>query len=150
MWLNLCGSEAFRHKLKNGLKTPKMHFLPVFELMLDILTTIQVEPHQCPCINTEYSTNGLSYGYSEQDTSSAVCSLILCSRTLIRVMRVLLEHSGCSSDRPCWYQAVVFEEQCSLQQCVLLLLLTFLHILMKLSKDYCIAVLELSQVSYSN
>ena len=25
-----------------------MHFLPVFELMSDSLTTIQVEPHQCP------------------------------------------------------------------------------------------------------
>ena len=25
-----------------------MHFLPVLELMFDSLTTIQVEPHQCP------------------------------------------------------------------------------------------------------
>ena len=33
---------------KNSLKTPKMHFLPVFELMSDSLITIQVEPHQCP------------------------------------------------------------------------------------------------------
>ena len=34
--------------LKNGLKTQKIHFLPVLELMLDSLTTIQVEPDQCP------------------------------------------------------------------------------------------------------
>ena len=32
MWLNLYGFEAVRHKLKNSLKTQKMHFLPVFEL----------------------------------------------------------------------------------------------------------------------
>jgi hypothetical protein len=38
MWLNLYGLEAVRHKLKNGLKTQKMHFLPVFVLMSDSLT----------------------------------------------------------------------------------------------------------------
>ena len=32
MWLNLYGREAVQHNLKNGLKTQKMHFLPVFEL----------------------------------------------------------------------------------------------------------------------
>ena len=48
MRLNLYGHEAARHKLKNGQKTQKMHFLPVFELMSDSLTTIEVEPHQCP------------------------------------------------------------------------------------------------------
>ena len=32
IFLNPCGREAGRHKLKNGLKTQKMHFLPVFEL----------------------------------------------------------------------------------------------------------------------
>ena len=37
-----------KHKRKNSLKTPKMHFLPVFELTLDSLTTIYIEPHQCP------------------------------------------------------------------------------------------------------
>ena len=47
MGLNLYGREAARHKLKNGLKTQKMHFLPVFEHMSDSLTTILVEPHQC-------------------------------------------------------------------------------------------------------
>jgi hypothetical protein len=26
MWLNLYGHEAVRHKLKNSLKTQKMHF----------------------------------------------------------------------------------------------------------------------------
>ena len=40
MWLNLFGREAVRHKLKNGLKTQKMHFLPVLELMSDSLTAI--------------------------------------------------------------------------------------------------------------
>ena len=45
--LNPCGREAGRHKLKNGLKTQKMHFLPVFELTLASLTAIWVEPHQC-------------------------------------------------------------------------------------------------------
>ena len=48
MWLNLYGSEAVQHKLKKGLKTQKMHFLPVIELMSDSLTAIKVEPHQCP------------------------------------------------------------------------------------------------------
>ena len=33
VWLNLYGREAVRHKLKNGQKTQKMHFWPVFELM---------------------------------------------------------------------------------------------------------------------
>ena len=34
-------------KLKYSLKTQKFIFLPVIELMLDSLTTIKVEPHQC-------------------------------------------------------------------------------------------------------
>ena len=33
VWLNLYGREAVQHKLKNSLKTPKMHFFPVFEHM---------------------------------------------------------------------------------------------------------------------
>jgi hypothetical protein len=37
---NPYGREAVRLKLKNGLKTQKMHFLPVFELMLDSLTAV--------------------------------------------------------------------------------------------------------------
>jgi hypothetical protein len=48
MWLNLCGHQAIRHKLKKGVKTLKMHFYPVFELMSDSLKTIKVEAHQCP------------------------------------------------------------------------------------------------------
>ena len=36
----LYGRKAVQHKLKNSLKTQKMHFLPVFELMSDSLTTI--------------------------------------------------------------------------------------------------------------
>ena len=40
MWLNLYGSGAVRRKLKKGLKTQKMHFLPVFELMFDSLMAI--------------------------------------------------------------------------------------------------------------
>ena len=39
-WLNLYGCEAVRHKLKNSLKTQKRHFLSVFELMLERLSTI--------------------------------------------------------------------------------------------------------------
>ena len=39
-WLNLYGREAFRHKRQNSLKTPKTHFLPVFELMSDSPITI--------------------------------------------------------------------------------------------------------------
>ena len=46
--LNPCGREAGRHKLKNGLKTQNMHFLPVFELTLASLTAIWVEQNQCP------------------------------------------------------------------------------------------------------
>ena len=40
MWLNLYGCEAVGHKVKNGLKTQKMHFLPVFELMWESVKTI--------------------------------------------------------------------------------------------------------------
>ena len=32
MWLDLYDHENFRHKLKNGLKTQKRHFLPVLTL----------------------------------------------------------------------------------------------------------------------
>ena len=39
-WLNQYGFEAVRHERQNSLKTPKMHFLPVFELMSDSLMTI--------------------------------------------------------------------------------------------------------------
>ena len=46
--LNPCDREAGRHKLKNGLKTQKMHFLPVLELTLASLTAIWVEQNQCP------------------------------------------------------------------------------------------------------
>ena len=48
MGLNLYGLEAVRHKLKNGLKTQKRHFLAVLDLMSDSLTTIYVKQHQCP------------------------------------------------------------------------------------------------------
>ena len=33
---NLYGCEAVGHKLKNSLKTQKMHFLPVFELSVQL------------------------------------------------------------------------------------------------------------------
>ena len=58
MWLNLYGSEAGRHKLKNGLKTQKMHFFPVFELNSDSLMTIWVESHQCPSHQSIVLTQG--------------------------------------------------------------------------------------------
>ena len=48
MWLTLYGHEAVQRKLKNSLKTKKMHFFSVLELMSDSLSTIWVEPHQCP------------------------------------------------------------------------------------------------------
>ena len=38
--LGIYGCEAVQHKRKNSLKTPKIHFLPVFEIMLDNLKTI--------------------------------------------------------------------------------------------------------------
>ncbi len=59
-----------RHKPKNSLKTPKMHFLPVFELMSDSLTTIQVEPHQCPCINQSYTSKDQSQKFSRKNIES--------------------------------------------------------------------------------
>ena len=58
VWLNLYSCEAVQQKLKNSLKTPNMHFLPVFELMSDSLTTIQVEPHQCPLHQSILLTQG--------------------------------------------------------------------------------------------
>ena len=56
--LNPCGREAGRHKLKNGLKTQKMHFLPVFELTLASLTAIWVEQNQCPSHQSFLLTQG--------------------------------------------------------------------------------------------
>ena len=56
--LNPYGREAGRHKLKNGLKTQKMHFLPVIELMPDSLMTIKVEPYQCPLHQSILLTQG--------------------------------------------------------------------------------------------
>ena len=48
MFLNLYDHEAVRHKLKNGLKTPKnAFFFTVFELMSDSFMAM-VEPDQCP------------------------------------------------------------------------------------------------------
>ena len=56
--LNFCGCEAVWHKLKNTLKTPKMHFLPVFELMSDRLTATKVETNQCPLHQSILLTQG--------------------------------------------------------------------------------------------
>ena len=58
MWLNVYGHEAVRSKLKNSLKTQKMHFLSVFELTSDSRSTIQVEPHQCPSHQSILLTQG--------------------------------------------------------------------------------------------
>ena len=58
IWLNPYGHGAVRHKLKNCLKTQKMHFLPVFELMSDSLTAIWVEPNQCPSHHSILRTQG--------------------------------------------------------------------------------------------
>ena len=43
MWLNSYGREAVGYKLKNSLKTQKMHFLTVLGPMSDSLMTILVE-----------------------------------------------------------------------------------------------------------
>ena len=56
--LNFCGCEAVWHKLKNTLKTPKMHFLPVFELMSGSLTATKVETYQCPLHQSILLTQG--------------------------------------------------------------------------------------------
>ena len=56
--LNPCGSEACRHKLKNGLKTQNMHFLRVFELTLASLPAIWVEQNQCPSHQSILITQG--------------------------------------------------------------------------------------------
>jgi hypothetical protein len=58
MWLNLYGLEALRQKLKNSLKTQKMHFLPIIELMTESLTNIYVESHQCPSYQSILLTQG--------------------------------------------------------------------------------------------
>ena len=58
MFLNLYGCEAVGHKLKNGLKTQKRHFLPVLDLMSDSLMTILVEPKQCPSHQSILLTQG--------------------------------------------------------------------------------------------
>ena len=58
VWLNLYSCEAVQQKLKNTLKTPKMHFLPVFELMSDSLTATKVETNQCPSHQSIILTQG--------------------------------------------------------------------------------------------
>ena len=56
--LNPFGRKAGQHKLKNGLKTQKMHFLPVFELTSASLTAIWVEQNQCPLHQSILLTQG--------------------------------------------------------------------------------------------
>ena len=56
--LNPCGREAGRHKLKNGLKTQKRHFLAVLDFMSDSVTTIYVKQHQCPLYQPILLTQG--------------------------------------------------------------------------------------------
>ena len=58
IWFKLYGCEAVRYKLKNGLKTQKMHFLPVFELTLASLMAIWVEQNQCPLHQSILLTQG--------------------------------------------------------------------------------------------
>ena len=50
--------EVVQQKLKNSLKTPKMHFLPVFELMSGSLTATKVETNQCPLHQSILLTQG--------------------------------------------------------------------------------------------
>ena len=53
---HLYGCEAVQHMLK--IKRKKMHFIPALELMLDSITTIKVEPHQCPLHESILQTQG--------------------------------------------------------------------------------------------
>ena len=46
MWPNLYGGEFVRHKLIHSLKTQIMHFLPIFELTSDSLSTILSNPKE--------------------------------------------------------------------------------------------------------
>ena len=46
--LNLYGCQAVQSKLKKVVKIHFLCFYPFFELMLDSLTAIKVEPHHCP------------------------------------------------------------------------------------------------------
>ena len=56
--LNFCGCKAVWHKLKNTLKTTKMRFLPVSELMSDSLTATKVETNQRPSYQSILLTQG--------------------------------------------------------------------------------------------
>ena len=51
-------SWTMQQKLKNSQKVQKMHFLAVFELLLDSLTAIYVELHQCPSHHSILLTQG--------------------------------------------------------------------------------------------
>ena len=53
--------EKLKTSPKNGLKTQKMHFLPVFELTLASLTAIWVEQNQCPLHQSILLTQGPIY-----------------------------------------------------------------------------------------
>ena len=44
----LYSCQAVQCKLKKGVKTQEMHFYPYFQLTLDSLTIILVEPYHCP------------------------------------------------------------------------------------------------------
>ena len=94
MRLNVCGREAVRHKLKNSQKTQKKHFQPVLELMSDSLTTIYVEPDQCPSHHAILLTQGQT---CEIFTKKFYIYLLLNSKTLQAMAdffwRTLLEMS---------------------------------------------------------
>ena len=66
-WLNLCGREAVQHKLKNGLKKQKRHFLAVSDLMSDSLMAIWVEPNQCPSLHSIPLTQEPIHKYSQKN-----------------------------------------------------------------------------------
>ena len=62
-WLNLYGCEAVRHKHKNSLKTSKMHFLQVFELMSGSLRLSHINPLR---INQFYTSKDQSQKFSQK------------------------------------------------------------------------------------
>ena len=66
MQLNVYGHEAVQQKLKNRQKVPKKHFLAVFELLLDSLTGIYLELHQCPWHHSILPTQGQFMKFSQK------------------------------------------------------------------------------------
>ena len=59
LWLNWYGCKAVLYKAQNSQKNAFFVFFPVLGLMLDSLTTILVELHWCPLLQSILLTQGL-------------------------------------------------------------------------------------------